>query len=290
MIHNKKIGVVLVNYHTIDQILSITKCYLGFISIDKIVIVNNDTKDDEINVLKNIESNKVKVFFEKENLGYSKGNNIGIDYLHNQGFDYVIISNSDIEVEEKAVIRCVELLEITDHYGALAPRMINSDGSVSPYRSIPNIGFKCLLLNAFSFHYDKKHEKELVPDCYGIVEQPMLPGSFFVCSMSSLIKCNKFDPNIFLYREEEILAYRLNKAGYDVGIVRDVTFKHNHPHKKESVKNVLKQYKQAQSSERYFFKYYLNIGSLSNLLLQVIQIVVLLRILVRQWIYSKCIK
>lgn len=255
-LNNKSLGVVLVNYHTTEQIIEIAKTYESFSCVDRIVIVNNDTLECEKPELLKIESDCICVIFEKDNLGYSKGNNIGLDYLSKHDIQYVIISNSDISIQENTIVKLVDSLESSEKYGALAPRMRNSEGDLVPMRAIP-LGYKRLFLQLFINNLDKKTEYKLKEDEFCIVDQSFLPGSFFVCKMDALRRCGKFDPHIFLYREEEILAVRLKRVGYQVGVSNSVSYVHNHPYNKENIKKIIKGKRMEHRSERYFFREYL---------------------------------
>ena len=252
----KGIGVVLVNYHTTEQIIKIAKMYDEFACIDRVVIVNNDTHIGEKQELKKIESTSIHVIFETENLGYSKGNNIGLRDLDNHNMCYAIISNSDIVVDEKTILSLISNLNDMPQFGALAPRMINSASGLVPLRAIP-LGYKRLFLQVFISNLDKKTEHQLSVNEHGIVQQSFLPGSFFICKMEAILKCNMFDSNVFLYREEEILAERLKKKGYLVGVSNNTSFLHNHLYEKESFEKVVKGKKMEHISERYYFKKYL---------------------------------
>ena len=66
-----KVGVILVNYHTVDDIVRIVNKYSAFSIISNIVIVNNDTLEKEKVQLDRIKSNKIHIIYEKQNIGYS---------------------------------------------------------------------------------------------------------------------------------------------------------------------------------------------------------------------------
>ncbi len=252
-----RIGVVLVNYHTTREVINIANTYASYDCVDYVVVVNNETRDDEKKELKSICDSKIKVIFERDNIGYSRGNNKGIRYLLKEKNkpEYIIISNSDIEVDENVISDIVTKMEQLPQYGAVAPRMINADGSIADLRVVP-LGYKRLFLQFFVSRFDQKRQNELKEDKNGIVEQTLLPGSFFICRTEALIKCRLFDPNVFLYREEEILAERMKRSGYIMGVDNNRYYRHDHNYKAESIKTIIRNHKRLFVSERYYFRRY----------------------------------
>ena len=281
-----KVGVILVNYHTVDDIVRIVNKYSAFSIISNIVIVNNDTLEKEKVQLDRIKSNKIHIIYEKQNIGYSKGNNIGIKYLNKIGIDYVIISNSDIDVDENTIINLVNDLSNNKKIGAIAPRMKNADGYLVPLRYIP-LGYKRLFLQVFINNLDLKNEKKLLSDENGITIQSFLPGSFFICTMEALLKCEMFDPNVFLYREEEILAKRLNEVGYLVGVDTHFSYVHNHQYNKESLAKVIRGKNMEHKSERYYFKKYMNSNIIQMLYVFIFECLYTLRWSIRHIIKNR---
>lgn len=258
MINSKKIGVVLVNYHSDSDTEKTAKMFNHFECIDIIVIVNNDTNGTE--KLKNLEkySSRIKIIYKKENLGYSKGNNVGLRYLISQGCDYLIISNSDIIVDENTIVKTVECLMTDNKIGAAAPRMKDSNDRIVPLRFI-KLGYIRALLRIFvsETFLDRRLEVFLKADNY-YIKQSYLPGSLFCCSAEAMSECNFFDEKIFLYREEEILGQRMTNAGYDEVVLKNEYYKHDHPYHSESAKVKINRLKIVFESERYYFDKYIH--------------------------------
>ena len=257
MIENKKIGVVLVNYHSNFNTEKTAKLFNSFECVDNIVIVNNDTRyDGELNYLEEY-SKKIKVIYKKENLGYSKGNNIGIKSLISNECKYLIISNSDIFVEENDIVMTIKCIMSDIKIGAAAPRIKDSNNQMIPIRTL-NLGYLRIFVRIFisETFLDKVLESILKSDDI-YISQSFLPGSLFCCSSKAMIDCDFFDEKIFLYREEEILGKRLKKAGYKEVVLNGIYYKHNHPYCLESAKVKIRRLKIVSESEIYYFKKYL---------------------------------
>ena len=190
------------------------------------------------------------------------------------------MSNSDIEIEEKAITGILEKMEQLPQYGAIAPRMINADGSKADLRAVP-LGYKRLFLQFFVSRFDRKMQDELQANEYGIIEQTFLPGSFFICRTEALIKCRLFDPNVFLYREEEILAERMKRKGYLLGVDDSYQYLHKHDYKAESIKKIIQGHKRVFVSERYYFRRYMHANLFQMIYVCIFEYLGLVRYIVR---------
>ena len=258
MIDGKKIGVSLVNYHSYSDTRIAAKLYNSFQCVDNIVIVNNDTKNyEEFDDLETC-SDKIKVIYKDENLGYSRGNNVALKYLIDIGCEYFIVSNTDIAVDEVTIVKTIKCIMCMSKTGAAAPRMKNSNDQVVPIR-ILKLGYIRVLIRVFMSEtfFDGLLEKcSHNKGCY--VTQSFLPGSLFCCSSKAMADCGFFDENVFLYREEEILGNRLNDAGYVEMVLMDEYFNHNHPYSLENTATKINRQKIVFNSELYYFKKYLH--------------------------------
>ena len=60
-----KIGVVLVGYHSNEETIAIARKYRNFESISEIVIVNNDSRQEECRELEELPKEGINVILEK---------------------------------------------------------------------------------------------------------------------------------------------------------------------------------------------------------------------------------
>lgn len=61
----------------------------------------------------------------KENLGFGQGNNVGLRYAIENGFDYVLLLNQDAYLQPTAI---EELLSVADTQNLFSPLHLNGDG------------------------------------------------------------------------------------------------------------------------------------------------------------------
>ena len=251
-------GAIIVSYHSNAETEALARRFLNENCFDYICIVVNDAKKEDVNYFRKVNSDRISVLFNEDNLGYAKGNNIGLRYLiSNKNCDLIAISNNDIEVSKQALDYLFKGLMENREYGALAPVMLDANGKRVPLRYI-NLGYLRIFLRIFlsETNIDKRTEKKLC-EHNGIIDQTFLPGSFFVVSRKAIEAANYFDENTFLYREEEILGKRLLRSGYKEGVLNSIMYKHNHRYHEESVKQKKKSLRVALNSEKYYFDTYI---------------------------------
>lgn len=252
-----KTGVIIVSYHSNAETEILARRFRDEKCFDYVCIVVNDAKKEDIDYFRDLESVEISVLYSEQNLGYAKGNNIGLKYLINkENCDLIVISNNDVAVKKETVDYLFRQLDKNREYGAMAPVMLDANGNRVPLRSI-DLGYLRIFLRIFSSetNIDRRTEKKLL-EHDGIINQTFLPGSFFAVSSKAIKDVNFFDENTFLYREEEILGKRLSKSGYKEGVLKNISYRHNHKYHKESVKQKKKSLRIALNSERYYFDTY----------------------------------
>jgi hypothetical protein len=96
-----KIGTIVLNYNgwkdTLECIESLKRSQKYLKGIEIIVVDNNST-DESLSHLPKIKG--ISLIRNKENLGYSGGNNIGIKYALKNQCDFILIINNDTYVDE----------------------------------------------------------------------------------------------------------------------------------------------------------------------------------------------
>lgn len=97
----KRVAIVLVNYNGENfQKECIESIYQMEYKDYDIIIVDNGSKDNSVEVVR--KNFKYVIIIEtNENNGVAKGNNIGIEYALNNGYEYVLLLNNDTEVDKK---------------------------------------------------------------------------------------------------------------------------------------------------------------------------------------------
>lgn len=276
-----KTGIIILNYNAADDTVKYVNKIKNYEILDKIVIVDNlSVEPNCMDKLNNLKSDKVHVIRTKKNGGYSYGNNFGIKYLLNlnEKFDYIIISNPDIDIKAEAIEKCINFLEKNDKAGICAPKMVDSNQKLVRRSSWkirkPAIDMvnSTRLTEVLLWWLLRKGEYNLKDFEKPELKVEAVSGAFFVIKTKIFEKCNFFDENTFLFYEEDILASKIKKLGYEEYSLNDISFTHYESQTIDKAYNYFKKVKMLQKSKMYYQKNYNNINFLQILIFNLLNL------------------
>lgn len=90
-----------------------------------ILVVDNCSTDDSVELLKQF--SEIHLIQSKENLGFGKANNIGIDYALNNKADYVFLLNQDTWVFDDTISNLVVMAQNNPSFGIVSPMHFSGD-------------------------------------------------------------------------------------------------------------------------------------------------------------------
>lgn len=290
-----KTGMVIVNYNDFYNTKSYVELVSGFSCIDKIVVVDNCSTNIEKSIYNEIISDKVDVVFSPENAGYAYGNNFGIHHLNNTygNFDFIIISNSDIIIEEKSILACIEILNNNKDVAITAPRMYNNENTPakkSSWKTRKISDDLIVLLRVLKFIFYKKFKNSFYSEDdfkKEILEVDCIAGSFFVAKNSLFKEVGYFDENTFLYYEEDILSKRLKSKGFRIVSVNSHNFIHFESQTIDKVFNQIKKQKLIFQSMIYYHKKYNNANIIIVLLFYIIFYLQKIELFISNFIFNE---
>ena len=218
-----KILIVIVNYngkHLLEKNLH-SVVENGYEDSD-IVVVDNASVDGSIEYLKK-EFPSVKIVESKENLGFGRGNNLGVKEYPN--YDAYLFLNNDISVPKGILDNLVKELQ-KENVGAVGPKVLYSKEKVgSEMRIINSAGIE---VDDHYMAYDRYDKEEDKPK-YNVVEEvDALMGGAFLIKRDVFEKVGGFNPNMFLYYEDIDLSLRIRDLGYKLYYVGTSEVYHDH--------------------------------------------------------------
>lgn len=276
-----KVAAIIVNYNDVDNTNRFVNEITKYDVINRIVVVDNQsTTIGAFENLKKLESNKVKVLQADKNGGYDYGNNFGIKYLQSQNeeYDYIIISNPDIEVQKKAIEHCLEVLESDKKVAICAPRMFNKFDKpirrsswkirsfwldvVHSTRVLELLFYKILRNGEYS---EEEYKNE-------ILRVEAISGAFFIIRYEVLKQIGLLDDNVFLFYEEDILAHKIKEKGFEIVSLNTEKFIH---YESQTIGKTLSYYKkmnQMYKSKMYYHKTYNKINGVQGFIYGILNI------------------
>ena len=277
-----KVAVIIVNYNDAEDTKKYVKTISEYKILDRIVVVDNlSTTAGTFDSLKKLENSKVKVISSDKNGGYDYGNNFGVKYLQsiNEKYDYIIISNPDIEITENAIKHCLEVIEEDKTIGVIAPRMFDKENKpirrsawkmrtfaldvIHSTRLLEMIFYKILRNGEYNSE-DYKKEK---------LEVEAISGAFFIIRSNVLEEINLLDENVFLFYEEDILAKKLKEKEYKTISLNSEKFIHFESQTIGKTYSYFKKKKELYKSKIYYHKTYNKMNFIEHLIFIILQFI-----------------
>lgn len=203
---------VIVSYNAKEVLGStIDALLLSKPSPDEIVIVDNNSKEDIVGfVQKNYPS--VTLIEAGSNLGFGKGNNLGIAQVKTK---YVLLVNNDLCVEPDCAKKLMEHLEEHKKVAVASP-FIYKGWDKSDKSTVYSFGSR-IDEAGFTVNVETTPELAEASNCFS--------GA---CCMArtEILQQNPFDSRYFLYYEEPELVMRLAKLGYKTDRVAEAVAWH----------------------------------------------------------------
>ena len=204
-----QLTVIILNYNTryfLELCLQSVEAAIKDLDAE-IIVVDNNSLDDSCKMIKTKFLN-VKLIKNKENLGFSKGNNIGVKQATGK---YLCILNPDTVVAEDTFKTLLAFAEKQNNLGIVGCKLIDGSGNYLPEskRNVPvtKIAINKALGN--SKHYYANH---LEHDKIGKAD--VFVGAFMLLKRSVYKQVKGFDEDYFMYGEDIDLSYKIKMAGY----------------------------------------------------------------------------
>ena len=238
-----KVLIVILNYGTYEMTINLIKELQADLEYENydIMVVDNCSPNESAEVLEEKSQELNYIFYaNKTNAGYAAGNNIGIRYGIDHGFDYSWILNNDVELREKNVLKhMVEIAENDSRIGCIGPMIYTLDGSIcAPYCRRPSFWSMTGGIGA-----EKKYRQQFI-DKSGEVYR--VYGCCMLLKNSVMAAVDFMDERTFLYGEEDILAERMLSKGFVSYYDAEVSVTHK---ESSSMKQMSKNRKKLQIRE-----------------------------------------
>lgn len=243
------VGIVILNYNNAEDTLNCVDSIMKFNTYPaKIVIVDNGSTKQE--VVETIDSQlssryvsryakieegenlpnrlkEVTFLITSHNSGYAQGNNKGLNLLYQfKDIKYVMILNSDILFVEDIIGKLVNDLQVAPNAAIVSPILYKKGLQGIDYNcarksiSLRDLFWEYMLLfnDTFGILSKKRKQRNLLLGKKVPLEDPLIEielpsGSCMMADKEFFKNIGSFDPNTFLYNEENILYVKINRLG-----------------------------------------------------------------------------
>jgi GT2 family glycosyltransferase len=212
------ISVVIVSYNVLDYLKPcLVSVYAQVGVVPQVMVVDNNSTDGTVEFIRG-NYPQIRLIENKFNNGFSGANNQG---LKEATGEYLLLLNPDTEILEKNTLsQLKEFARHNNQYAMLAPRLLNTDGSLqASFWPLP--GISELLLELFYIHRLKKVQEHVTG-----VEVGAVSGAVMFCSRALLLEVDGLDEKMF-WMEDTDLCYRLQRAGNKILYLPDIKVVHH---------------------------------------------------------------
>ncbi len=227
--------VVVLNYRnytdTIECVRTLKRVsYPNF----RIILIENGSDNESERVLRT-EFPEIEIVQTGRNLGYSGGNNVGLQRALEEGAEFAVILNNDTLVQDDFLSRLVEHARSDPSAGVLGSLILNPDGTVDRMcaRRSPPLG--AILWNHGPGRWFGLHEgwrRASYYDGIHALDQPLevevVSGSCLMLRTKLIRQIGVLDDRAFLFWEEFILAEKLKQTDFRTVLVPGSRVVHKH--------------------------------------------------------------
>lgn len=215
------LAIIIVSYNT-RQLLD--DCLASIYKADhpsgglQVIVIDNGSRDDSVAMIEQ-KYPKVIIISEKNNLGFSKANNVG---FASSDARHILFLNSDTVVKRYSLVKPLKYLKTHPNVGALTVKLYLKDGSIDydNHRGFPTpwvaltkfSGLAKVFPNSTIFNGYHLGLKRLDK----IHQIPVTAGSYLMISTKVFRQIGMWDESYFFYGEDIDLCYRINEAGYKI--------------------------------------------------------------------------
>ena len=255
-----KVAVIILNYNSSADC---HKC-IGFLKQQhdieaEIVVVDNCSREEERKAVESICKEEGCTFIANhENRGYNAGNNVGLRYAAEKGYEFALIANPDMEFPQNDYLqKLIAKMQEDENIVVCGSDIIGSDGKhQSP------MGKESNWRSSFSW-IKEIFGKRKQSDTYDFIDNyreshycHKVSGCCFMIRTDFLKEISFFDEKVFLYCEEAILSRQVEIAGKKMYYL--ATAQAVHRHVKSDKGDPVKRFKAWGKSRCYFIDRYSN--------------------------------
>jgi hypothetical protein len=201
------------------------ECFDSLLASDygnaRFLLIDNASSDGSVEVVHQTcgSDPRVDVIGLAANLGWSGGNNAGIQRALEAGADYVFLLNNDTVTEPGAISQLVEMAERRHGIGALAPKMLLYDNP----EIINSLGLGCsIIASSWDIGIGRldgprwNEPNPVIGVCGG--------AAFF--KAEALRKAGPFPEDFTIYLDDLDLCLRIWNAGYEISSCPQARVRH----------------------------------------------------------------
>jgi hypothetical protein len=214
--HNDQplVYIIVLNYRMKAQVIECLRSLSGISYTNhRIVVVDNGSGDGSEEAVGRAFP-ETALIQTRANLGYTGGNNAGIEFALENGADYLLIINPDtVVINDRFVEEMVDYAEAHPAVGIAGPRVYLRKRGEIQNTVLYAPGLRRNMVNWVRHRIDPKSLEHSADE---EVEAEVLNGVCLLIRAECLRQAGMFDENIFMYIEDADMDYRVRRKGWKV--------------------------------------------------------------------------
>ncbi|HUT21887.1 MAG TPA: glycosyltransferase family 2 protein [Candidatus Bipolaricaulota bacterium] len=217
----KKLSIITVSWNVKILLIDFLKSiFSNLADINfEVIVVDNASKDGSVEAIKHeyqneIAGSRLKILAEKENHGFSKGNNLG--WQASSG-EYVWFLNPDMRFLEDSAEKMLNFMKAQENVGAVGCRLIYADETIQPsVKNFPKVWDQSLILLKLHHVFKTKSLKRYLAKGFDYnrqAEVEQLMGACILIKRDVFEKIGGWDEDYWLSWEDVDLCEKLKSAG-----------------------------------------------------------------------------
>jgi GT2 family glycosyltransferase len=208
------VDVVVVSYNSRDRLRACVDPLLGLSDVN-VFVVDNASPDGSLEAVNDLALTAIQL---SENGGFAHGVNAG---WRGGSAPYVLLLNPDARINGDSLDALVSALEEVPRRGAVAPRIVDDDGSLDwsqrRYPRLRSTYARALFLHRLFPRADWTDELIRDEEAYTRRGSPdWVSGACVLLRREALEQVGGLDEGFFMYAEDIDLCKRLRSAGYEL--------------------------------------------------------------------------
>ena len=262
-------ALLIIHYNDYESLKNLIDNVKDYKCLNKIIIVDNNSRDDEIIKVRKLISDRIELIENKDNKGFSYAINVGSKRCEELGIDNIFVSNCDVIIKaEKDLEKLLSYINNPD-IGVIGP-VIEEFGTLNRGWKNPTpildslmniVGIHRYIRNKYIFYKDDYYKDDTT-------NVEVLSGCFFLIKTNVLKEIGYLDENVFLYYEENILAKKIKNINRKLSVVNGVHIIHNHSVSIDKNVKKIRKLKIQKKSQYYYHRKYNNANIIEKFLLK----------------------
>lgn len=258
------VAVIILNYMTWQETLQEVQAVSAIVKDipHEIIVVDNCSPNESAEKLRQVAEGQFTFLESDANRGYAAGNNIGLRFAAEKGWQYAWILNNDIEFNDPMVLHKMLLVFEKDRaIAAVSPNIYSPEGYLFN-RDAVKWDLWNMTLGMIAYKKTGRAEEEAKKG-WLYVYRPQ--GCCMILDTQKAAQVDFLDERTFLYYEEVILSERLQAKGFRCVCCSDTGIIHNHSYTVRKTLSKLKYIKSNLRSFNYYLKQYRQYNALTRL-------------------------